>query len=142
MGEKTDTIRRKFDAMNAKDAAAMTSVYGPGVIKEVPGGQLQGPEQILAFVSAFWEAFPDLKVTVDSAVEEGPVVAIRATITGTHAGVFHTPAGDLAPTGRTVSLRFSDDYTFDNGLVVSTHMYLDRLALLEQLGAHPAPTPA
>lgn len=142
MGEKTDIIRRKFAAMNAKDAESMTSVYGPDVEKEVPGGLLHGPDQILAFVSAFWEAFPDLEVTVTSAVEEGSVVAIRATVTGTHLGVFHTPAGDLPPTGRSVSLNFSDDYTFDNGLVVSTHLYLDRLALLEQLGALPAPTPA
>ena len=142
MGEKTETIRRKFAAMNAKDAEAMTSIYGPGVEKEVPGGQLHGPDQILAFVSAFWEAFPDLEVTVTSAVEEGSVVAIRATVTGTHLGIFHTPAGDLPPTGRSVSLNFSDDYTFDDGLVVSTHLYRDRLALLEQLGALPAPTPA
>jgi uncharacterized protein (TIGR02246 family) len=142
MGEKSDTIRRKFDAMNAKDADAMTSVYSPDVTKEVPGGQLRGPDQILAFVTAFWEAFPDLEITVDSAVEEGPVVAVRATITGTHSGVFHTPAGDLAPTGRPVNLSFSDDYVFENGLVVSTHLYLDRLALLEQLGALPAPAPA
>jgi predicted ester cyclase len=142
MGENSDRIRRKFAAMNAKDAEAMTSIYGPGVVKEVPGGELRGPDQILAFVSAFWEAFPDLEVTVTSAVEEGPVVAIRATITGTHLGVFHTPAGDLPPTGRSVNLNFSDDYAFEDGLVVSTHLHLDRLALLEQLGALPAPTPA
>jgi predicted ester cyclase len=142
MGEPTEVMRRKFEAMNARDGATMTSLYSPSVVKEVPGGVLQGPEQILAFVSAFWDAFSDLEVKVISEVEQGSVVAIRATISGTHDGVFHTPAGDLPATGRFVSLTFSDDYELQDGLIVSSHLHLDRLALLEQLGAIPAPTSA
>ncbi len=103
---------------------------------------LQGPDQILAFVSAFWDAFSNLEVKVISEVEQGSMVAIRATISGTHDGVFHTPAGDLPPTGRSISLTFSDDYEVKDGLVISSHLHLDRLALLEQLGAIPAPASA
>jgi predicted ester cyclase len=142
MGEPTDVMRRKFEALNARDAAEMIRYYSPKVVKEIPGGTLRGPDQILAFVSAFWEAFPDLQITVTSEVEEGNVVAIRARITGTHLGTFHTPAGDMPPTGRSVDINFSDDYELQGGVIVSTHLHLDRLTLLEQLGAVPAPTPA
>ena len=142
MGEPTEVMRRKFAALNARDASEMVSYYSPEIEKEVPGGILRGPDQVLAFVSAFWEAFPDLHITVTSAVEEGPVVAIRARITGTHSGTFHTPAGDLPATGRSVDMTFSDDYELRGGVIVASHLHLDRLSLLEQLGAVPAPTSA
>jgi predicted ester cyclase len=142
MGEPTDVMRRKFEALNAQDAKEMTKYFSPDAEKEIPGGLLRGRDQIAAFVSVFWEAFPDLEFTVTSEVEEGPVVAIRGTIAGTHLGVFHTPAGDVAPTGRHIDLTFSDDYQIRGGVIVSTHLHLDRLQLLEQLGVVPARTPA
>jgi predicted ester cyclase len=142
MGNPTDVMRKKFAALNAQDAKEMTGYFSPEAEREVPGGLLRGRDQIAAFVSVFWEAFPDLNFTVTSEVEEGPVVAIRGTMTGTHLGVFHTPAGDMPPTGRHIDLSFSDDYELQGGVIVSTHLHLDRLELLEQLGAVPAPTPA
>jgi predicted ester cyclase len=142
MGRPTDVMRRKFQALNAQDAKEMTSYFSPEAEKEVPGGSLRGRDQIAAFVSVFWEAFPDLHFTITSEVEEGAVVAIRGTMKGTHLGVFHTPAGDVAPTGRHIDLTFSDDYELQGGVIISTHLHLDRLELLEQLGLVPAPTPA
>jgi predicted ester cyclase len=142
MGEPTDVVRSKYAALNAQDAREMISYFSPEVEKEIPGGILKGSDQILAFVSAFWEAFPDLKLTVVSEVEAGPVVAIRGRMTGTHQGTFHTPAGDMPPTGRSIDINFSEDYEVRSGVIASSHLYLDRLTLLEQLGALPAPTPA
>jgi predicted ester cyclase len=142
MGEPTDVMRKKFAALNAKDEKAMVSCFSPTAEKEVPGGLLLGADQIAAFVAAFWEAFPDIQLTVTSEVEEGPVVAVRGTMTGTHLGVLRTPAGNLPPTGRRLELSFSDDYEVQGGLIVATHLHLDRLELLEQLGAVPAPATA
>jgi predicted ester cyclase len=142
MGEPTDVMRRKFEALNAQDAKGMISYFSPEADKEVPGGLLRGRDQIAGFVSVFWEAFPDLQLTVTSEVEDGSIVAIRGTMTGTHLGTFRTPGGDMPPTGRRISVTFSDDYEVQEGVIVSTHLHLDRLALLEQLGAVPAPTPA
>jgi predicted ester cyclase len=142
MGEPTDVMRRKFEALNAQDATGMISYFSPEVEKEIPGGLLRGPDQIAGFVSVFWEAFPDLQLTVTSEVEDGSIVAIRGTMTGTHLGTFRSPGGDMPPTGRRISVTFSDDYEVQEGVIVSTHLHLDRLALLEQLGAVPAPTPA
>jgi len=131
MGNAADVMRKKFAATNAQDAKEMTSYFSPEAEREVPGGLLHGRDQIAAFISVFWEAFPDLKLTVTNVVEEGPVVAIRGTITGTHLGVFHTPAGDMPPTGRSINLTFSDDYEVEGGLILSAHLHLDRLELLE-----------
>jgi predicted ester cyclase len=142
MGNAADVMRKKFVALNAQDAKELMSCFSPEVEREIPGALLHGHDQVTAFISVFWEAFPDLHFVVTSVVEEGPVVAIRATMTGTHLGVFRTPAGDLPPTGRSINLTIADDYEVQGGLIVSAHLHLDRLELLEQLGALPAPTPA
>jgi predicted ester cyclase len=142
MGQATDVMRKKFAALNAQDADRMGRCFSPQAEKEVPGGRLQGRDQIVGFVAAFWEAFPNLELSVTSAVEEGSVVAIRGTMAGTHSGTLRTPGGDIPPTGRDVDLTFSDDYEVVDGLIVSSHLQLDRLALLEQLGMIPAPVSA
>lgn len=138
MGEATDVMRAKFAALNAQDASTMGSYFSPDVEKEVPGGTLHGRDQVVAFVATFWEAFPNIELRVTSEVEHGSVVAIRGTITGTQSGTLRTPGGDIPPTGRDVNLTFSDDYEVQGGLIVSSHLLLDRLALLEQLGVIPA----
>lgn len=142
MGQPTDVMRRKFEALNAQDAETMASCYSPGAVKQVPGGLLRGRDQITAFVAVFWEAFPDIRLTVNNEVEAGAVVAVRGRMTGTHTGTFHTPAGDMPPTGKRIDLSFSDDYEVRNGVCVASHLHLDRLELLQQLGAVPAPTAA
>ena len=142
MGEAADVMHSKFAAFNAQDADGMVRYFSPEVEREVPGGLLRGREQVAGFVSAFWEAFPDMHVAVSSVVEEGSVVAIRGRITGTHQGTLRTPAGDIPPTGRRIDLTFADDYEIQEGLISSAHLQFDRLALLEQLGVAPAPAPA
>jgi steroid delta-isomerase-like uncharacterized protein len=135
-------IRSKFAALNAQDADAMVSHFSPETEREIPGALLRGRDQVAEFVSAFWAAFPDLHLSITSVVEEGSNVAIRGTITGTHLGTFHTTGGDIPATGKRVDLTFADEYEVQEGLIVSAHLQLDRLTLLEQLGVSPAPAPA
>jgi predicted ester cyclase len=142
MGEATEVMRKKMAAFNAHDMSELLSHFSSAARKEVPGAVLQGHDQIAAFFSVFWEAFPDLEVTVTSVVEEGSVVAIQARCHGTHLGTLATPGGDIPPTGRHIDLPFSDDYHVKGGLIVSGHLHFDRLSLLEQLGVVPAPVPA
>jgi predicted ester cyclase len=61
---------------------------------------------------------------------------------GTHKGTFHTPGGDIPPTDRPVNLTFSQDFEIQDGVIVAVRHHFDRLELLEQLGAMPAPAPA
>ena len=142
MGEATDVMRRKMAAFNAHDMGKMLSYFSPAIRREVPGAHLEGRDQLAAFFGAFWEAFPDIEVTVTSVVEEGSVVAIQAKTRGTHLGTLRTPGGDIPATGRHINLPISDQYHVEGGLIVSAHLHFDRLTLLEQLGVVPAPAPA
>src|SRR5260370_9829425 len=113
----------------------MVSCFSPTAEKEVPGGLLLGADQIAAFVAAFWEAFPDVQLTVTSEVEEGPVVAVRGTLTGTPLGVLRTPAGNLPPPGRRLELRSSHDDEVQGGVLVAPPLRPDRRDLRLQLVA-------
>lgn len=73
-----------------------------------------------------------LHITGDVAVEEG-------TFRGTHHGVLHTPAGDIPPTGRPVTVGYIQVLRFRDGQHVSFSLLFDRLLMLEQLGLVPAP---
>jgi ketosteroid isomerase-like protein len=74
-----------------------------------------------------------LHVSGEVAVEEG-------TFTGTHHGVLRSPAGDIAPTGRPVTVGYIQVVRFRDGQHATFHLMYDRLLMLEQLGLIPAPT--
>jgi predicted ester cyclase len=139
MGEATDVMRRKIAAFNAHDAQETLAVFSPDCEVEAPGASLRGADQVVSYFSVFWEAFPDIELTVTRAVEEGSMVGIYGRSAGTHRGTLHAPGGDIPPTGRQIDLPFSDFYEVQGGRIVASHLNFDQLRLLEQLGVTPAP---
>lgn len=142
MGQAADAMHRKIAAFNAQDAKKCRELLGPDIEWTIPGGLLQGPDQVDAFHSALWEAFPDIELTATRIVEQGSAVVMQGTAGGMHQGTFHTPGGDIPPTGKRVHLPYSEHFEVEGGLIVSARLVFDRLELLEQLGVAPAPAPA
>ena len=58
-------------------------------------------------------------------------------MTGTHDGVFHTPNGDVAPTGRAIALRWAAVYVTEADTLKSEHLFFDQMDFLGQLGLLP-----
>lgn len=58
-----------------------------------------------------------------------------------HNGVLHSPAGDIPPTGRSVTVDYIQVLRFHDGRHISFSLMFDRLLMLEQLGLIPASTP-
>jgi steroid delta-isomerase-like uncharacterized protein len=143
----TDSVREAFDkateAFNAHDIEAFAQMLAEDVVSTAPGGMVShGRAASAAFYGIWFEAFPDaradvhkLVITDDTAVEEG-------TFSGTHNGVFHTPMGDIPPTGKAVKGDYIQVLRYRDGLCVSANLMFDRLDLLEQLGLIPAPAAA
>jgi steroid delta-isomerase-like uncharacterized protein len=142
MGEAADVMRRKIETFNAQDAEAFAALMSPDVKWEVPGVELRGPDQVVDYFSAFWEAFPDLKLTITRYVENGSDAMMQGRSEGTHLGTLHTPQADFPATGRSISLTLSDDIDVHEGRVTAGSCHFDRLTILEQIGAVPAPTSA
>jgi predicted ester cyclase len=81
-------------------------------------------------VSAFRSAFPDLRVTMKKLAWQGDLIAVHATATGTHLGMFH----GVPPRGRRWSGTCTAIYRIVDGQIVDFWENWDLLAILEQLG--------
>jgi ketosteroid isomerase-like protein len=143
----TMTTRQAFergtDTFNAHDIDGFAAVLADDVVFQAPGGMRgQGKPECVEFYGGWLSAFPDGHVEVHDVHFSDDVVVEEGTFSGTHNGVLHTPAGDVPPTGRAVSLDYIQVLRFRDGEHVSFNLMFDRLLMLEQLGLVPAPAAA
>jgi steroid delta-isomerase-like uncharacterized protein len=141
--QNTTTIEAAFEAWNTRDWNAFTSfVSDQGVVvNEATGQRLQGHEGWRQFWDLWATAFPDNRIVIRNLVADERTVAVEATFEGTQTGPFHTPSGDIPASGRAIAHRYAGFYTLDDGVTVETHIYLDILNLLHQIGVgNEAPT--
>jgi steroid delta-isomerase-like uncharacterized protein len=90
-----------------------------------------GPEGLKQIVSLYRTAFPDARCTVEDLIaEEGKVLA-RWTARGTHQGNL----GDIAPTGRQVTVTGMDVFSIAEGKIQESWINWDTAGMLRQLGA-------
>jgi ketosteroid isomerase-like protein len=138
------TIREAFEkgteTFNAHDIDGFTSVLADDVTYHAPGGiSGQGKAACAQFFAGWFSAFPDAHVEVHALHTADQVAVEEGTFTGTHTGVLHSPAGDIQPTGRPVTVDYLQVLRFRDGKHVLFNLMYDRLLLLEQLGLIPAP---
>lgn len=137
MIEPTEVMRRKNQAFNAQDTEETMRHFSPTVTMATPLGALTGRDQVGRFFAAFWEAFPDLWLTVEDEIAEGNKVALRLRCKGTHLGTLRSSGGEIPATGRQLDLAMSDHIKVTDGQIVAVHLYFDQVSLLVQLGAMP-----
>ena len=97
----------------------------------IPSG-LEGLKQVFTLLHT---AFPDLQIEIEDLIAEGDKVVGRVTARGTHQGEFM----GIPPTGKPVSFNAIDVVRIAGGKIVERWSQADNLALLQQLGAVPAP---
>jgi len=87
-------IRAHYQATtNDFDPAAIDRQVGEDFYDHAAGMRM-GPEGVKRHLTALHAAFPDLAVTIEEMVAEGPIVAVRATWRGTpREGLGAIPAG-------------------------------------------------
>ncbi len=94
-------------------------------------GVATGADGVIQKLAALWHAFPDGRFSLQSVIAAGDSVAARSVFTGTQRGYF----GPLAPTGRGVSVGFSDWYRIANGKIAEHWHNFDEAGMMRQLGA-------
>ena len=98
-------------------------------------GQTAGPTQGRASLANAIErvrgAFPDLRYHLEHEIAEGDAVVHHLVARGTHRG----PIAGFAPTGKTAVWREMHLMRFAGGRMVEQWGVVDRLGLLQQLGA-------
>jgi steroid delta-isomerase-like uncharacterized protein len=120
--------------LNQGDLSVADQLVSP----DFTGPAGKGPEGFKAIILPLRQGFPDLRFTIHDMVAEGSRVVVRWTSHGTHRGMF---AG-TAPTGRQVSNEGIGIYRIEDGKIVESWSQVDRLGVLQQIGALPTIGPA
>src|SRR5262249_59778182 len=90
---------------------------------------------VVAAVSVTMQAIPDRRVTVTSAIAQGPLAAAEVVREGTHTGAAVLPDGTpVPPSGRAVRLPECLVFRVQDGKIVRMAPYVDMLDSLRQLG--------
>lgn len=136
MSDARDVILKHIDAVNSRNSDADPWALDAEMV--APHGQVNGRDEIIGFLGAFQEAFPDLRLDIKQLLTDGQSAAAEGALTGTHNGVLHGPDGDIPPTGRAVDLRWSAVYATEGDSLKSEHLFFDQMEFLGQLGLLPA----
>lgn len=119
------------------DHDAFFDAYHPDVVLHGYPAGLQGHDGLRAFHEALWEAFPDVRLTVEDLVVESDRAALRYRLQGTHGG----PYLGVAPTGLRFDVEGLTLLRVAEGRVVEEWHSPTELAILRQLGAVRANVP-
>ena len=134
--EKKKLILDHYDAfVHRQDAEMVRAQLAPDFVDhEMPPGTPPGPEAALRWSKMLHQAFPDLRVTIEDIVAESDLVAVRATWTGTHRGVF--PPLNLPPTNRSFLFTGMVFWRISGDRIAERWATVDRLGLQSQLSAN------
>jgi len=94
------------------------------------GDELSGRDDMKALVGGYMTAFPDMKISVESQVEEGDMLVTRFVAEGTNTGEFQ---GQPA-TGKPVRMQLITMTRIVDGQIVEEWEEGDLLGMLKQLG--------
>jgi len=122
-------VARWIEWWNTGDTAIADEIYDPGYVRHAADTPGTGAGPIKGLVAMFRGAFPDMHYVVDDTITEGDRVVVRWTATGTHLGDLM----GMAPTGRHGALVGCDILRVQDGRIVESWPFYDRLAMLEQI---------
>jgi steroid delta-isomerase-like uncharacterized protein len=135
MSEQNKQIARRFlAAFAAADTAVLDQLVTDDIVDHTPSpGQAGGKQGLLAAVTMFRAAFPDIRIIVEQEVAEGDLVALHGRVIGTHNGSLM----GMPPTGKPATFAYMDMYRIANGRITDSWHVEDIAGMLRQLGAMP-----
>ena len=136
MADNADLARRLHEAWNERNFDEIAEATAPDATLTLVGSgdTFEGIEGSRDYNTMWANGFPDGEVTVDRVIESGDHVVVEFTGRGTHTGTLVTSMGEIAPTGRSMTLQLCDVMEFKNGKVQSQRTYFDSGSMMAQLG--------
>lgn len=141
MVDPIEIARQWFKAIEDHDIEGAVALLGSDVDFQAPGGSFKGSDAVRPFVQGYVESFPDARFDVSSIISSGDRAFAEATYIGTNTGAMPTPAGEMPPTGKPVSLPFGTAFLIRDDRIAELHAYWDQMAFLGQLGLVPEGMP-
>ena len=128
--------RRSWEVFSSGDGALdrALELYAPDVVYHSTEGDLSGRDALKGYLSVYFTAFSNIRITADDVIAEGDKVVSRAT-----ANVAHT--GDLMgipPTGKNISVQGITIMGIADGKIAEEWEIFDITGMMQQLGAVPS----
>jgi predicted ester cyclase len=129
--EQNKTLIRSFieEIFNEHNLSSIQKYFGKESVEGSPQAG-KGGEGFRQFITDFFEAFPDMHITIEHIVAENNLVMVFLSGSGTHKGQFH----GIPPTNKPVNIRSADLYKIENGIITGQWIIVDQLNLLKQTG--------
>jgi steroid delta-isomerase-like uncharacterized protein len=134
----TALVQRLADeVLSQHNLDALDDIFHADYVElEPPPGMGLGREGLRNWLAAWFQAFPDVRWTVEEQIADQGTVWSRSVWRGTHQGEFF----GVPATGLEVSVAAWTIDRFENGKISESRLIMDALGLLRQLGAVPGPT--
>jgi steroid delta-isomerase-like uncharacterized protein len=132
-------VRAMVDASNARDWTALAGVVAPGFVRHshaAPG--VESREDLLHYLQAELETFPDAQETIEDMIAAAGKVAVRHRFTGTQLGRM----GPYPPSGKVMTADYLAIYRIEDDMIAEAWAEWDNLSGLAQLGHFPSGPPA
>ena len=125
------------EIMNQGNTSLVDDLFAPDFVEheELPPGMPAGREAVRQLPVVLHSAFPDFSATINDLIAEGDKVVIYMTWSGTQQGQWM----GMPPSGKPMSINVIDILRVANGKIVEHWGLTDSMAMMQQLGAMPAP---
>jgi predicted ester cyclase len=133
MADVVDRIMALWQQLPGEDAAARSAFAELYAERVVVNGAELSLDELVARARALQGALSDLRHDLLERVEAGDKLAIAFRMFGRHTGSLPTPIGELAATGREVTIQGMDVLTFSNGRITDITVLADELGLIAQV---------
>jgi predicted ester cyclase len=134
--ENKSILMRAAQAFNDPESRpGWFEIHDPSVVAHGLGPDPLDLEGLKQFYGGLWKAFPGLRITVADMVGEGDRISWRLRVEGTQEAEFR----GVPPTGKEVTFGAQYIFRFRDGKIVERWTNFDRLGVMVQLGAMPAP---
>jgi steroid delta-isomerase-like uncharacterized protein len=142
-GETMDAAalaRTIYDAFNRGDLDAALALATADVeIANVGWGvTYRGHNGFREFMQGWKTLDPNSRVTLVRQLPGAEGVTNEALFEATHVGPLRTPAAEIPPTGKAISLPICEVWRVRDGKLASLHNYADGITIMAQLGLLPA----
>ena len=130
-----ETVRSYFDAVIARDPAAMAEHWADEGIEDiVPVGVFRGPEEVKAYFTELFTAIPDFEMTIERMLARDDDVLVQWRASGTFDG---GALMGVDPTGRRIELRGLDWLEVEGDKITRNTAFADGAALARGMGLLP-----
>jgi steroid delta-isomerase-like uncharacterized protein len=130
-----------LEAFNDTNWPRIREALAPDVVYEETGTgrRLEGTEAYMAALEGWKRAIPDARCTIRQSIASDDTAVFELVWEGTHSGPLESPGGTIPASGKRIRVLAALASTVRGDKVTSVRHYLDVFALLQQIGAIPAP---